>query len=43
MGDEDDHIGCPREENEPRGSPRRGGHQEHFPMEVEERPPDNYA
>jgi len=25
LGDEDDHIGCPREEDEPRGSPRRGG------------------
>jgi len=26
MGDEDDHIGCPRDEDKPRGSPRRGGH-----------------
>jgi len=41
LGDEDDHVGCPREEDKPRGSPRRGGHQEHSPMEVEERLPDN--
>jgi len=34
MGDEDDHIGHPREKDEPRGLPRRGGHQEHSPMEV---------
>jgi len=40
MGDEDDHIGHPREEDKPRGSPRRGGHQECSPMEVEERIPD---
>jgi len=25
-GDEDDCTGCPREEDEPRGSPKRGGH-----------------
>jgi len=36
-GDEDDCIGRPREEEEPRGSPRREGCQEHSPMEVEER------
>jgi len=36
-GDEDDHIGHPREEDKPRGSPRRGGCQEHSSMEVEER------
>jgi len=38
LGDEDDHV----EEDEPRGLPRRG-HQECFPMEVEERLPDNHA
>jgi len=44
MGHEDDHIGHPREEDKPRGLPRRGGCQEHSPMEVEERlPPDNHA
>jgi len=43
LGDEDDHIGCPREEGEPRGSPRRGGCQECSPMEVEEKLPDNHA
>ena len=43
LGDEDDRIGHPREEDEPRGLPRRGGHQEHSPMEVEERLPDNHA
>ena len=43
MGDKDDHIDHPREEDEPRGSPRRGGHQEHSPMEVEERLPDNHT
>jgi len=43
LGDEDDCIGCPREEDEPRGLPRRGGHQEHSPMEVEERLLDNHA
>jgi len=42
-GDEDDCIGRPREEYEPRGSPRRGGRQEHSPMEVEERLPDNHT
>jgi len=42
-GDEDDHIGRPREEDEPRGSPRRGGRWEHSLMEVEERLPDNHT
>jgi len=42
-GDEDDHVGCPRKEDEPRGLPRRGGCQECSPMEVEERLPDNHA
>jgi len=42
-GDEDDHIGCSREEDEPRGLPRRGGCQEHSPMEVEERLLDNHT
>jgi len=43
MGDEDDCTGCPREEDKPRGLPRRGGHQEHSPMKVEERLPDNHT
>jgi len=43
LGDEDDRIGHPREEDEPRGSPRRGGHRERSPMEVEERLPDNHT
>jgi len=43
MGDEDDHTGCPREEDEPRGLPKRGGHWEHSQMEVEERLLDNHA
>jgi len=42
-GNEDDHIGHSREENEPRGWPRRGGCSEHSPMEVEERLPDNHT
>jgi len=42
-GDEDDCTGCPREEDEPRGSPRRGRRQECSPMEVEGRLPDNHA
>jgi len=42
-GDEDDHIGRPREEDEPRGLPRRGGCREHSPIEVEERLLDNHA
>jgi len=43
MGDEDDHTGCPGEEDEPRGLPRRGGHREHSPIEVEERLLDNHT
>jgi len=39
LGDEDDCVGHPREEDKPRGLPKRGGHQEHSPMEVEERLP----
>jgi len=42
-GDKDDHIGRPREEDKPRGSPRRGGCWECFPMEIEERLLDNHA
>jgi len=42
-GAEDDHIGRPREEDKPRGLPRRGGRREHSPMEVEERLPDNHV
>jgi len=42
-GDEDDCIGHPREEDKPKGSPRRGGCQECSPMEVEKRLPDNHA
>jgi len=43
LEDEDGRIGRPREEDEPRGSPRRGGRRECSPMEVEERLPDNHA
>ena len=42
-GDEDDCIGHSREEDKPKGSPRRGGCQECSPMEVEKRLPDNHA
>jgi len=42
-GDEDGHIDRPREEDEPRGSPRRGGCQECSLMVVEERLLDNRA
>jgi len=43
LGDEDDCISCPREEDEPRGLPTRGGCREHSPMEVEESLLDNHA
>ena len=43
MGDEDDRIGHPGEEDKPRGLPKKGGCQECSPMEVEERLPDNHA
>jgi len=42
MGDEDDCQGHSGEENEPRGSSRRGGCREHSPMEVE-RVSDNHV